>query len=97
MTKILRIILVIVIVVGQDVTIVVKNVWDCNISLMAIIPSLTMVSDVVLLIEVVEMCAIYKYGNDDVLCVNAFSSLFPIRCLLFPFDLTMNHMVAHGF
>ena len=45
----------------------------------------------------VEMCAIYKYGNDDVLRVNAFSSLFPIRCLLFPFNLTMNHMVAHGF
>ena len=43
------------------------------------------------------MCAIYKYGNDDVLRVNAFSSLFPIRCLLFPFNLTMNHMVAHRF
>ena len=24
----------------------------------------------------VEMCAIYKYGNDDVLRVNAFFSLF---------------------
>ena len=62
MTKILRIILVIVIVVGQDVTIVVKNVWDCNISLMAIIPSLTMVSDVVLLIEVIAIMAIGEFS-----------------------------------
>merc|ERR1711911_270819 len=27
----------------------------------------------------------------------SFLSFCPIRCLLFPFNLTMNHMVAHGF
>ena len=35
----------------------------------------------------VEMCAIYKYGNDDVLRVNAFSSLS------FQFDAFCFHLI----